>query len=103
MLPTSLFELPPSPKAPTFAKGYGGQAVGRVEGRAVLRPSSSAFRFQVSVLRPSSSVLRLIDTRRSNGEQELSELAGETLLLPKAPAFYPDREAHAWRVRNLIA
>jgi len=45
----------------------------------------------------------VIDPRRSNGEKELHNLAGKTLLLPKDPAFYPDEKVLQWRVRNLVA
>lgn len=34
----------------------------------------------------------LIDPRCSNGEKDLLELAGESVLLPKDPAFHPDAE-----------
>lgn len=33
-----------------------------------------------------------LQPRRSNGEKELAELAGKSLLLPKDPAFHPDQE-----------
>ena len=45
----------------------------------------------------------VIDPRRSNGEKELSELSGKSLLLPKDPAFYPNAEGLEWRVRSLVA
>ncbi|MFP4157033.1 MAG: HNH endonuclease [Opitutales bacterium] len=45
----------------------------------------------------------VIDPRRSNGEKELSELAGKTLLLPKDRAFYPDAVGLEWRTRHLVA
>ena len=48
-------------------------------------------------------VSSVVDARRSNGEMQLSELAGKTLLLPKDPAFLPDKEGLEWRVRNLVA
>ncbi|HAV14649.1 MAG TPA: hypothetical protein DCX06_14325 [Opitutae bacterium] len=48
-------------------------------------------------------VSSVIDSRRSNGEKELSDLAGKTLLLPKDPAFYPDETGLEWRVRHLVA
>ncbi len=48
-------------------------------------------------------VSSVVDARRSNGEMHLSELAGRTLLLPKDPAFHPDKEGLEWRVRNLVA
>ncbi len=45
----------------------------------------------------------LIDPRRSNGEQELHNLAGRSLLLPKDPAFQPDEEGLRWRCGKLSA
>jgi hypothetical protein len=45
----------------------------------------------------------LIDPRRSNGEMELGDLAGKSLLLPGDPAFYPNEEGLAWRMRQLVA
>jgi putative restriction endonuclease len=36
-------------------------------------------------------VLKLLDPRRSNGEKELHELAGKSLLLPKDSAFHRRR------------
>ena len=45
----------------------------------------------------------LIDPRRSNGEQELHDLAGKSLLLPKDPAFHPDEEGLRWRSGRLSA
>lgn len=46
---------------------------------------------------------KILDSRRSNGEKELSELAGKTLLLPKDEAFHPDREGLEWRRERLMA
>jgi hypothetical protein len=46
---------------------------------------------------------RLVDPRRSNGEMELAELAGKSLLLPKDPAFCPDEAALRWRCERLAA
>jgi hypothetical protein len=37
-------------------------------------------------------VSQLIDPRRSNGERELAELSGQSLLPPKDPAFHPEQE-----------
>ena len=48
-------------------------------------------------------ISKVIDPRRSNGEKELSELSGKSLLLPKDPAFYPNAEGLEWRVRSLVA
>jgi putative restriction endonuclease len=48
-------------------------------------------------------VSQVIDPRRSNGEKDLSELSGKSLLLPKDPAFYPNAEGLEWRVRSLVA
>jgi putative restriction endonuclease len=44
-----------------------------------------------------------IDPRRSNGERELHELSGKSLLLPKDPAFHPDEKGLEWRCDRLIA
>jgi hypothetical protein len=41
--------------------------------------------------------------RRSNGERELADLSGKSLLLPKDPAFHPDEEGLEWRCNQLIA
>ena len=48
-------------------------------------------------------ISRLIDPRRSNGEKELHELAGKSVLLPKDPAFHPMAEGLEWRLRKLSA
>lgn len=48
-------------------------------------------------------VSKIIDPRRSNGEKELADLAGKSLLLPKDPAFHPDEAALGWRLEKLIA
>jgi putative restriction endonuclease len=48
-------------------------------------------------------VSKLIDPRRSNGEKDLAELAGKSLLLPKDPAFHPDDDGLSWRLERLIA
>jgi putative restriction endonuclease len=45
----------------------------------------------------------LIDPRRSNGERELADLAGKSLLLPKDQAFHPDAEGLIWRCNRLSA
>ena len=48
-------------------------------------------------------VSKLIDPRRSNGEKELAELSGKSLLLPKDPAFHPTLEGLEWRLNQLSA
>jgi putative restriction endonuclease len=48
-------------------------------------------------------VSQLIDPRRSNGEKELHELTGKSLLLPKDRAFHPDGKGLEWRIQKLIA
>ena len=40
---------------------------------------------------------------RSNGERELAEIAGKSVLLPKDPAFHPEKEGLEWRLRKLSA
>lgn len=45
----------------------------------------------------------LIDPRRSPGEQELHRLTGQSLLLPKDPAFHPNEKALIWRASRLSA
>lgn len=48
-------------------------------------------------------VSKLIDPRRSNGEKELADLTGKSMLLPKDQAFHPDREGLRWRCERLSA
>ncbi len=48
-------------------------------------------------------VAKHLDPRRSNGEKELHELAGKSLLLPKDPAFHPHEGALLWRCERLSA
>ena len=48
-------------------------------------------------------VAKILDPRRSNGEKELIELSGKSLLLPKDQAFHPDRNGLEWRSQKLIA
>ena len=48
-------------------------------------------------------VAGILDARRSNGEKDLLELAGKSVLLPKDPAFHPDEEGLRWRHDRLIA
>lgn len=48
-------------------------------------------------------VSRLVDPRRSNGEKELYELAGKSVLLPKDSAFHPDDTGLHWRFNKLSA
>jgi hypothetical protein len=43
------------------------------------------------------------DPRRSNGEKELHELAGKSLLLPKDPAFHPNEKGLVWRSDRMTA
>jgi|GEM_PF-3250360 len=40
---------------------------------------------------------------RSNGEKDLLELAGKSLLLPKDEASHPDVEGLKWRCERLMA
>lgn len=48
-------------------------------------------------------VSKLVDPRRSNGEKELHELAGKSVLLPKDPAFHPEDRGLQWRLGKLSA
>jgi len=48
-------------------------------------------------------VSKSLDPRRSNGEKELLELSGQSLLLPQDEAFHPDVEGLRWRCQSLIA
>ncbi len=48
-------------------------------------------------------VSKRLDPRRSNGEKELYELAGKSVLLPKDPAFHPITEGLNWRYERLSA
>lgn len=48
-------------------------------------------------------VSQLIDPRRSNGERELADLKGKSLLLPQDRAFHPDPQGLDWRVGKLAA
>ena len=48
-------------------------------------------------------VSKILDPRRSNGEKELIELSGKSLLLPQDEAFHPDAEGLKWRCEQLIA
>ncbi len=48
-------------------------------------------------------VSKILDPRRSNGEKELLELSGKSLLLPQDQAFHPDSEGLKWRCDQLIA
>lgn len=48
-------------------------------------------------------ISKLIDPRRSNGEKELAHLAGQSVLLPKDPAFHPDEKGLRWREEKLSA
>jgi len=48
-------------------------------------------------------VSAVLDPRRSNGEKELIELSGKSLLLPQDHAFHPDAKGLKWRCQQLIA
>jgi len=48
-------------------------------------------------------VSKLIDPRRSNGEKEIAEIAGKSVLLPKDPAFHPEKEGLEWRLKRMTA
>lgn len=48
-------------------------------------------------------VSKILDPRRSNGEKELIELSGKSLLLPQDEAFHPDGNGLEWRLSKLIA
>jgi len=51
----------------------------------------------------SGEAAALIDPRRSNGEKEIAEIAGKSVLLPKDPAFHPEAEGLRWRIEKLTA
>lgn len=48
-------------------------------------------------------VSRRLDPRRSNGEKELHDLVGKSVLLPKDPAFHPEERGLQWRLGKLSA
>jgi putative restriction endonuclease len=48
-------------------------------------------------------VSKILDPRRSNGEKELIELSGKSLLLPQDEAFHPDATGLQWRCERLTA
>lgn len=48
-------------------------------------------------------VSKILDHRRSNGEKELIDLSGKSLLLPQDQAFHPDVAGLKWRYEQLIA
>ena len=48
-------------------------------------------------------ISRFVDPRRSNGEEELKELSGNSVLLPQDPAFHPDATGLQWRLERLSA
>jgi putative restriction endonuclease len=48
-------------------------------------------------------VSKALDPRRSNGEKELIDLSGKSLLLPQDEAFHPDGNGLEWRLSKLIA
>jgi len=47
-------------------------------------------------------VSRLVDSRRSRGEEELARLAGQELLPPAETAYAPDRSSLEWRFSRLL-
>jgi putative restriction endonuclease len=49
------------------------------------------------------SVSKILDRRRSKGEEILIDLAGEPILSPKEPAYAPSRDALRWRCDRLLA
>ncbi|HQW28828.1 MAG: HNH endonuclease [Verrucomicrobiales bacterium] len=44
----------------------------------------------------------VLDERRSNGERDLFQLSGKSVLLPKNPAFHPDSKGLNWRLERLL-
>jgi putative restriction endonuclease len=48
-------------------------------------------------------VSRLVDVRRSRGEEELARLAGQPLLSPAESAFAPERSNLEWRFARLLS
>jgi hypothetical protein len=46
---------------------------------------------------------KILDPRGSNGEKELIELSGKSLLLPQDEAFHPDATGLQWRREKLSA
>ncbi len=46
-------------------------------------------------------VSSILDPRLSNGEKELLDLAGKSLLLPKDEALHPDTEGLKWKSERL--
>jgi putative restriction endonuclease len=47
-------------------------------------------------------VSKILDPRRSNGEKELLDLSGKSLLLPQDEAFHPDADGLKWRCAQLM-
>jgi putative restriction endonuclease len=47
-------------------------------------------------------VSKILDPRRSNGEKELLDLCGKSLLLPQDEAFHPDADGLKWRCAQLM-
>jgi len=47
-------------------------------------------------------VSAILDSRRSNGEAELRDLLGRSVLLPREVAYYPAEEALRWRVAAML-
>ena len=56
-----------------------------------------------SVIQGGRLAHNIIDPRRSNGEKELIERLGKSLLLPQDEAFHPAAEGVKWRCDQLIA
>jgi putative restriction endonuclease len=48
-------------------------------------------------------VSKILDPRRSNGEKELLDLSGKSLLLPQDEAFHTDATGLQWRFERLTA
>ena len=48
-------------------------------------------------------VSRRVEPRRSRGEEELAQLAGQPVLPPAEPAFAPDRAGLEWRFARLLS
>jgi putative restriction endonuclease len=48
-------------------------------------------------------ISKLIEPRRSTGEKEIHDLSGQTVFLPKDPAFHPSAEGLKWRCAQLSA
>jgi len=44
-----------------------------------------------------------LNPRRSNGEKELHDLTGKSLLLTKDPAFHPAAQGLEWRIQKTFS